>query len=232
LCERLIRHNIDGVFFAPLIINDNSINSTVANKMKQAGIGVVLLDRCVCNYPNRSEFDLVSMDNVNAGYIATKHLLSLGCKKIHFLTHKKYVSTSNERIVGYRAALAEEGISTDGLPVIKVSPFDRDEVQNAYQVHKPQALVIIDDESASNVMNFLLEIGVKIPEELRIVSFDDLYYSKDLPVPLTTIRQPTQEIGALATNLMLQRLENAKMRSRKLTITGELIIRESCGARL
>ena len=229
LCERLIRHNIEGAFFAPLVVNNENINTKIANKLNEAGISVVLLDRSIY-YPGKSKFDVVSMDNINAGYIATKHLLSLGCRKIHFLTHTKPASTAKERIAGYQMALNEENITPN--TILTVSPYNKSDVQNIYNQHKPEALVVIDDESAKHIIDALLEIDVQIPKNLRIVSFDDLYYSKDLPVPLTTIRQPVYEIGVAAVNLMTERIENKKMSPRKLLIAGQLIVRDSSGANL
>ena len=91
---------------------------------------------------------------------------------------------------------------------------------------------MINDESARYVIGHLSEMGIKIPQELRIISFDDLYYSKNLPVPLTTVRQPSREIGNFAAQFMLERIKKPNMSPRKLLISGQLIVRESCGANI
>jgi DNA-binding LacI/PurR family transcriptional regulator len=79
-------------------------------------------------------------------------------------------------------------------------------------------------------MHTLLSIGQKIPEEIRIVGFDDVKYARLLPVPLTTQHQPCRDIGRVALGIMLDRIANPDLPGRDVLLGCELIVRQSCGA--
>jgi DNA-binding LacI/PurR family transcriptional regulator len=81
-------------------------------------------------------------------------------------------------------------------------------------------------------MKTLLEIGVTIPEEIRIAGFDDVSYASLLPVPLTTMHQPCGDIGAAAMSAMLERIGNPSLAPRSILLDAHLVVRRSCGAAL
>src|SRR6202035_1697093 len=113
LCQQYIAKKVDGVFFAPLeraAANDET-NYRVIASLERANIPVVLLDRCILPYPRRSRHDLIGIDHRRAGYMATEHLLRLGCRRISFLGYTHSAATVTARIGGYRDALFIAGIS-------------------------------------------------------------------------------------------------------------------------
>jgi GntR family transcriptional regulator, arabinose operon transcriptional repressor len=111
LCRQYVAKKVAGVFFAPLECTpqNDRINQAVVSVLEQAGIPIVLLDRCYLPYPDRSSYDLVAIDHRRAGYMVTDHLLKLGCRRIAFAAHTDSASTVEARIAGYREALFVAG---------------------------------------------------------------------------------------------------------------------------
>jgi LacI family transcriptional regulator len=114
VCESYIRQSVAGVFFAPLELTEDKdrVNRSVIASMKSAGIPIVLLDRDIVAFPQRSGLDLVGIDNRLAGFLITNHLISLGCKRIDFLARPGSAPTVSLRISGYREALFKQRDST------------------------------------------------------------------------------------------------------------------------
>jgi DNA-binding LacI/PurR family transcriptional regulator len=94
---------------------------------------------------------------------------------------------------------------------------------------KFDAVVCANDKLAGGVMHALLNQGVRIPEDVRIVGIDDVAYASLLPVPLTTVHQPCQDIGEAALHAMLERLDRPRSPARNVLLDCWLVVRESCG---
>jgi DNA-binding LacI/PurR family transcriptional regulator len=97
---------------------------------------------------------------------------------------------------------------------------------------RPEGIVCGNDLTAARLMQTLLSLGVRIPEEVRIVGMDDVKYASLLPVPLTTIHQDCAGIGVVAMATMLERLEHPELPVRDITVPTRLVVRRSCGAYL
>jgi DNA-binding LacI/PurR family transcriptional regulator len=97
---------------------------------------------------------------------------------------------------------------------------------------RPEAIVCGNDLTAARLMQTLLALGVRIPEEVRIVGMDDVKYASLLPVPLTTVHQDCAGIGVVAMATMLERLEHPELPVRDVTVPTKLVVRRSCGAHL
>ena len=95
---------------------------------------------------------------------------------------------------------------------------------------RPDGIVGANDWTAARLMRTLIRLGLDVPRDVRLVGIDDLDYAALLPVPLTTLRQPTHEIGAAAMAAMLDRVGRASLPTRDILLHGELVVRESCGA--
>src|SRR5262249_55821200 len=104
LCEQFIRREAAGVFFAPFehTARKEEVNRRLAERLRQAGVAVVLLDRDVVTFPSRSEFDLVGVDNFAGGYLLADHLLKLGCRSLAFVARPLSAPTVRARIAGAR----------------------------------------------------------------------------------------------------------------------------------
>ena len=231
LCRKYIAQKVSGVFFAPIEFTPTKdvANRRIISALRQAGIPVVLLDRCVEQYPSRSPFDLVGIDNHRAGYVLTHHLLQLGARRILFAARTDAASTVGERIAGYFDALRDQ--PEDHGSVCTVDFGDADAVSAVLHAQRPDAFVCANDLIAAQLMKTLELLGVSIPQQIRIVGIDDVNYAKFLPVPLTTIRQDCSEIGAVAMSTMLDRLDRPTRPARDILVHFDLIVRASCGAR-
>ncbi len=228
LCRQFIEQKVAGVFFAPLeFVADDSINHELVAELRQAGIPIVLLDRCYCVYPMRSNLDRVGIDNHRASFVVTQHLWKRGARRIVFVARQRSASTMIDRVSGYHFALAECG--SQYAP--RALYGDVEDVEFVRQVleEQPDGVVCGNDRTAAHLMRSLIAMGVRLPEQIRMVSFDDVSYAKFLPVPLTTIHQNCPQIGEAAMELMLDRIQHPNRPGVDLLVPFELVVRESCG---
>jgi GntR family transcriptional regulator of arabinose operon len=234
LCRQYIERRVSGVFFAPLEFtnDDGPINRQIIAALEKARIPVVLLDRCFLPYPERSKYDLIGVDNRRVGHLATAHLIKLGCERIAFLALPHSASTVEARLAGYREALHLHGILPNPALTQKFDAGDRDAVQKFVELNYPQAFVCANDRTASSLMRSLLSLGIRIPEQIKIVGIDDLPFASLLPVPLTTVHQPCREMGITAMAVMLDRLAHPTLPTRDVLLASHIVVRDSCGVKL
>jgi GntR family transcriptional regulator, arabinose operon transcriptional repressor len=232
LCHQYIAQRVSGVFFAPLEFTPekDAFNRKIAGALDRAGIPVILLDRCVSPYPERSKYDLVGIDNRRAGFHISRHLLQLGSRRIAFVAKPLSAPTVDARIAGYREALHCAGVAAHDSFVRFGDPEDMSFIRALLDDCDPDAIVCANDLTAARVMHMLLEIGVRIPEEIRMVGIDDVKYASMLPVPLTTHHQNCGDIGSVAMSAMLERIERPNLPTRDILLQATLVIRKSCGA--
>jgi GntR family transcriptional regulator, arabinose operon transcriptional repressor len=232
LCRQYIERKVSGVFFAPLELTPekDDANRRIAQALDDAGIPIVLLDRTVLPYPQRGHHDLVGIDNRRAGFLITEHLLRLGCRRIAFVGLQHAAATVDAREAGYREALYAGGAPVDRALVHRLDPADATRVAALMKSNPPEAIVCANDWTAARLMQTLLRLEYVVPRDVRLVGIDDLDYASLLPVPLTTLRQPTAEIGAAAVAAMLDRIVRTDLPTRDILLHGELVVRQSCGA--
>jgi GntR family transcriptional regulator of arabinose operon len=234
LCHHYISQKVSGVFFAPLEFTPQKdlFNHRIASALEHAHIPVVLLDRCILPYPERSRYDLVGIDNRRAGFQITRHLLTLGARRIAFVAKPLSAPTVDARIAGYREALHCAGISLGENLVRHGDPEDKSFIRALLDECAPDAIVCANDLTAARLMHGLLEAGVRIPEEIRMVGIDDVKYAGMLPVPLTTHHQNCSDLGSIAMSAMLERVERPGLPTRDILLQATLVVRKSCGASL
>jgi GntR family transcriptional regulator of arabinose operon len=231
LCQQYIAQKVAGVFFAPTEFSERreETNHRIASRLENAGIPIVLLDRCFEQYPNRSKFDLVGIDNQVAGHMLTKHLLQAGAKRIVFAMRRNSASTVEARAAGYREGLYRWGNGQHST-VVSCDFDDPKAVRKMLDQEKPDGIVCANDVTAAQLMRTLITLGIRIPADIRMAGVDDVSYAKFLPTPLTTIRQDCAEIGAAAMAAMLDRLQHPEQATRDIRLRAELIIRASSGS--
>lgn len=231
LCQQYISQQVSGVFFAPLELapTKDEVNRRIVASLDKAGIPIVLLDRCVEQYPKRSRYDLVGIDNRRTGYMATMHLIHAGAQRIAFLGKPLSASTVDARIAGYREALFAARLLGNTDMVTRGDPGDAELVQNVLKEQKPDAFVCANDHTAATLMQSLARLGRQVPKDMRIVGVDGVRYASLLSIPLTTMQQPCVAIGQLAMSTMLSRLENLNFPARDILLNCQLVVRQSCG---
>jgi len=234
LCLQYIERKVSGVFFAPLELtpSKDEYNRRIVRALDEARIPVVLLDRPLVAYPEAGRHDLVGIDNRRAGHVITEHLLRLGCRRVLFVGPENAAATVDEREAGYREALYAAGVQFDRALTHRMDADGIESVKALMQSARPQGIACANDRTAGHLMHSLLQLKYRIPHDVRLVGIDDVDYASLLPVPLTTLRQPTREIGEAALAVMLERIARPDMVAREVRLGCELIVRESCGARL
>ncbi|HWL86806.1 MAG TPA: GntR family transcriptional regulator [Polyangiaceae bacterium] len=232
LCHQYIERQVSGVFFAPLELSPDKddVNQRIAQALDDARVPVVLLDRTVWPYPRRGHHDLVGIDNRRAGYVVTDHLLRQGARRIAFIAAPHTAATIEAREAGYREALFAWDAPIDRAWSRRIDPEDRAAIREFMNTARPDAIVCGNDRTAARVMHALLALEYRIPGDVRLVGIDDLEYASLLPVPLTTLRQPTRPIGDAALSAMLDRVARRELPARDILLPCELVVRRSCGA--
>ncbi|MGI8958928.1 MAG: GntR family transcriptional regulator [Bryobacteraceae bacterium] len=213
LCRQYITRKVSGVFFAPLEfeLGADKVNRWIVSALKEADIPVVLLDRRASGTPERGRPDLVGINNRQAGYLATEHLVELGCKRIGFLAYHASAPAIAARMAGYQDALTVHGLAAGIDSVMRVEP-GHEQVELLTDKPQIEAFVCVNDRVAGHLMHSVIAQHIRIPEDIRIVGIDDVAYASLLPIPLTTVRQPCRAIGEAALSTMLSRIDGPKYR--------------------
>lgn len=233
ICRPLLMRKVRGVFFAPFegLPGQEQTNLSIAEHLRHAGIAVILLDRDLLPFPQRSNFDLVSLDNFSAGYVLTSHLIKLGCRKIQFVARVLSAPSVAWRYAGFREALLQHDLPVEQGAYKPVDPKSAHAVRAFLKPHA-EALVCANDITAAELLYTLESIGRRVPQDIRVGGFDDVKYATLLRPPLTTIHQPCSDLAAAAWRAMLDRINNPTAPARHIQLVGQLVVRDSCGVYL
>ncbi len=230
--DRLRADRAAGMIIFP--VSDVTYDESVW-RLRADGVPFVLVDR----YFPDLDTDYVVADNLGGGYRATEHLLILGHRRIGFLYSDKasLLTTSvRDRWEGYRRALQEYGCAYDEALVCRqppASPPGAHSYSDLFsQAAGPTAIFAVNDNVALDVLRSTQRRGLRVPEDLALVGFDDLNYAAHLSPPLTTVAQPRMDLGLRAGNLLINRIEGQGGPPRHIELPTSLVVRESCGARL
>ena len=234
LCDQFIRRKVSGVFFAPLEAGSDArqVNLSIVERLGEARIPVVLLDRCILPYPHRCRHDLVGIDNRRAGRVAAEHLLHLRLRRLIFVAHSSMAPTLQARIAGFHDALLAAGAPFDSHTIWQLDQINETVLRPRVAHRKDTGFICANDRIAGELMHALLALGYRIPRDFAITGIDDVEYASLLPVPLTTIHQPCREIGEAAMSAMLERIERPDMLARDILLECRIVVRDSCGAKL
>jgi LacI family transcriptional regulator len=177
------------------------------------------------------EADSVRSDEAAGGALAMRHALAMGHRRIAVLTGPQNSSASSARRSGYLGTLHEAGIAP--LLLIEV-PLTR---AAGYQIttemlrgpDRTDAIVCGNDLIALGAMDAAMDAGLRVPQDVAIIGYDDMAFASARPVSLTTVHQPLQEMGATAIALLLQRIREPGRTAKTVILPHHLAIRRSCG---
>ncbi len=228
-CEDYIRKRVDGIFFSPLerIPEADRINRNICDRIAAAGIPLVLIDRDIVRFPQRSRFDLVCLDNFNAGCLMASHLIAQGCERIYFFSRPDSAYSVDLRLAGVRHTVQESGLAFDTSHVFCGNPEDPGFVRRMPIVPYKTGIVCANDSTAAALMYTLTDEGVGVSTDVVIAAFDNMKYSMHLKRALTSLRQPCEEIADISIELMLRRVRTPEAIAVTVNLTGEIIVRES-----
>lgn len=220
----LLQKQVDGFLLVPARHGARSVALIQRQK-----VPLVVLDRTV-----EANVDTVRSDSVGGARALTRHLISLGHRRIAMLTGPREVSTAVDRALGYRQALEEAGIPVTG-ELMRFGPYTQ---QGGYAMtlsilslsSRPTAIFAGNNFIAVGALRALREAGLQVPEDMSLVAFDDLPPSFVVEPFLTVAAQRAYEMGQVATQLLLTRLaEQEPGQPQEIVLSTELIVRRSCG---
>lgn len=221
--EILKGKRVDGLILGTAHIKDKSIIELEKKKFPY-----ILLSRNV----EGLDKNCVIVDDVAGGIMVTEYLIKLGHRRIAHITGPPTVRAANNRLEGYKFALEKHQIEYHE-ELVKEGDF---RIKGGYQVMKrflklaepPTAIFAANDLLALGAMQAIQKEKYHIPEDFCIIGFDDIRLASFVYPPLTTIRQPMLEMGALAVKMLLKIIEEGEFNQRKIVLKPKLIIRESC----
>ncbi|NCF68042.1 MAG: substrate-binding domain-containing protein [Chloroflexi bacterium] len=219
----LLKRRIDGILLAPACSSAEPVEL-----IQKQRVAVVVLDRTV----PVADVDIIRGDSIGGASQLTKHLLHLGHRQIAMLSGPQEVSTSADRVLGYRQALHEAGLEPDKNHIIwgnytPTSGYSMTE-KILSAVPRPTAIFAANNFIAIGALRALRDAGLKVPEDMSLVSFDDIPEVISLDPFLTTVTQPTYEMGYKATEMLLARLTSGGLQEyQSILLPTEIIVRRS-----
>jgi transcriptional regulator, LacI family len=219
----LLSKQVDGI----LLISTGAYREALDALMRR-DTPVVLVDRS----PGTLEIDTVFTDNRGGGLMATDYLLRLGHRRIGCITGPSPLAPSAERLTGYRLALQAAGISVDEALIVP-GEFQHEGGYQACQrllalAEPPTAIFACNDMMAVGALCALHEAGLRVPEEVSVVGFDDIPLASYTVPRLTTVAQPAQEIGRVAVEKLIERLQNRDAPANHVRLPVHLVERDTC----
>jgi GntR family transcriptional regulator of arabinose operon len=232
--DDLIDKRVNGVFYYPVELPPENahFNKLAVDKLRSAGISVVLVDRDIVSFPQRSELPLVSYDNRRGGYLVTDHLVRRGCRRIVFVGIPYVSSAASDRMRGYADALEDNGLPLD-RSLIRTA--DMDELNASFcqalvKETRSDAIVCKMDHYAAAIGRHLVEMGLKIGQDIMLSGFDNQPIAEALPVPLTTIHFPIEPFALVCYERLVKEMADPRVTGPGLTLIDiELIVRASTG---
>jgi LacI family transcriptional regulator len=223
----LLENNVDGVIFA------GKVSKKYVKYVEELGIPFILVD---FDIPER-KVSAVMIDNVRGGELAVEHFLKLGYKKIAFIGGDIEHPSIKERLEGYKRAMERAGVKCEDELCVIDEPDTR--VINGYRAcekllskFKPDAIFSANDAMAIGCLRFLKEKGIKVPDEIAIIGFDDIEACIHVEPRLTTIRVDKEELGVVAVKRLVEMIKNPGAGINRVYVPVELVVRESCGAKI
>ncbi len=215
---------VDGIILPPTSDRDEA-----AIELVRMRAPLVCVDRRL----GRQCVDSVLIDNVRGAYEAAAHLIRLGHRRIAFIEGLPRISTSRERLEGYRQALAEHGIEADPRLVRRGDSRQGSGRRHAAELldlpERPTALLVGNNLMTLGALEAVRERGLSIPDEVAILGYDDMPWALAFDPPLTVVKQPGYEVGQRAAELLIQRLEEPGRSVTVVLLQPELVVRGSCG---
>ncbi len=232
--DSLADHRVDGVIVAT---RASKLGNERLRELIESGTPVSLIGRDF----RHPQADLVTADNLQGGYEATRHLIDLGHKRIGFIGVSLTKGVSLRRFQGYLEALNEHGLAVDEklivggrngndqMPGYSTEEMGYDGMTQLLKMKKrPSAVFARNDFTAVGALNAVQKAGLRVPEDIAVVGYDDIPLASHTSPPLTTVRQPTREQGSVAAESLLKRIEGERDLPRTEKIFEcELVMRES-----
>ena len=218
--EQILRMSLlDGVIVSAYQLDDPLVDGLLASSLTTVLIGHRRADRSA---------SYVDIDNIRAADAITTHLITLGRRRIGHITGHRRTVAGEDRLAGYERAMARAGYDTSGL--IVDGDFEKPSAVVATEQlleRGVDAIFCANDNEAEGTLEVIRASGRRVPEDVALAGFDDLDFAAHLDPPLTTMRQDVRQLGAEATDVLLQLLSDPEGGPRRVILPTELVIRQS-----
>ncbi|MEM6646884.1 MAG: LacI family DNA-binding transcriptional regulator [Bacteroidota bacterium] len=224
IVDRITRHAFDGYI---MIAHD--VATIVADALQDSPKPLVLIG----HDPEFPKLPSIDIDNWNGGYLAGRHLAQLGYTSIGVMLGPKAAKETNDRKAGFETALREAGLHIRR----EHQAYCHYSWETGYIVmqewiasgHCPRAIFCTSDVKATGALRALYEAGLRVPEDVAVVGFDDLPASAYAVPPLTTVHQPIYEKGVRAAHILIDLVEGKPVPESHLSLPPHLVVRQTCG---
>ena len=222
--KTLIHNMVDGLIIAP---TTESNNMEYYLKQQQNGYPIVFLGRV----EETLQASKVLFNNQKWSFFATEHLIAQGYKKIYHLAGHKNLCVSNERIKGFLKALRKHKFPKENFKIIETGLLANEGIEIVedliYKHDLPDAFYCENDLVAIGAMKKLKDNGYQVPDDIAIMGFTETRMAKLVTPPLSSVKQPTFEMGKQAANLLLKQMKEQSFNPTSIVLNGELNIRRS-----
>ena len=227
LLNMLKERSVDG-----MIISTSQKNATIFSKLKSEKFPFVLIDRKL----PRISTNFAGVDNYNGAFQATNQLIKGGCRKIALLKiTPDYLSTIKDREKGYREALKESGIRVNNKIIRSIDCSNiHSEVRKCldnllHPPHQIDAILPVNNNIAVACLEYLNELNIRIPEDIAMVSFDDIDLFRFSNPSITAVAQPVEKIGEESVKILIDEINGVALDTKQVVLPVKLIERKSCG---
>jgi LacI family transcriptional regulator len=227
--DMLRSRGVDGIIFTSAHIHDPNITSLVEERFP-----LILVNRRVHGDPLMDSIDYVVVENAKGGFLAVEHLIRMGHERIGVISGPNDSSAVVERLGGVRRAFIEYGLNPTSLLVLEgdfLKPSGYEAAKKFLAMRdSPSAIFGVNDYMALGALEAILDSGLRVPEDVALIGFNDIEFSSLKTVELSTIGQKKYEMGSIAVHTLIERIEKGDGdRARQITLEPELIVRKSCG---
>ncbi len=231
--ENLIFNQVDGIVFACTV--PESVEKSIVHEIIKLANGKKKIP-LVCIESNLSIYgiDSVFTDSVNGAELATKHLIEVGCDEIGHITGPEYAAVSRDRLLGFKKAMEANGLEVEESTMVAHGDYTH---KRGYLAMKEllekmpgiNGVFVANDQMAIGAMKALKENGKKIPRDVKIVGYDDVFVASVLEPSLTTINIKKRSMGIAASDLLIKQMNTEKKHSKAYAIELEskLVVRRS-----
>lgn len=223
----MLDHQVDGIIFAPVSNMDRRVLDLIAERKTPT----VLIDRF-----GDPRFDDIGVDNAEPTAELVRHLAALGHTRIGFVKGKAGLSTTTERLAGYRDGIAQSGLTFDRRLVrsgrSQSGPAEHAVREMLEMSDPPTAIIPANNAMTVGTMRAIRDAHLRIPDDVAIAAFDDIILADFFDPPLTAMAQPTTEMGRMAVELLLKRISGFDGPPVRTVLPAEFRHRRSCGCYL
>ncbi|MCF7501606.1 LacI family DNA-binding transcriptional regulator [Pseudoalteromonas sp. L1] len=220
--EFLISRNCDG-----LILHVEAVSDDYLIKLSKGRVPFVLINRFIPELSDRC----IILNNIKGGYLAAKHVLEQGHKNIAYISGPLWKKDAQDRLAGHKQALAEFNLSFNEQLLyqgdfMETSGFDG--LKTIYQQGLSfSAVICANDEMATGAITSARELGLALPEQLSVMGYDNVFFTRHIYPPLSTINYPINEMGKMAANWVLNHVYQKQTEPLQTMFEPSLVARQS-----